>query len=206
MIFEVFLGIQLVPAAAEGQRRSAAHHPADHQYQADAERGNEQERQQAAADGLGDGFFLGALKAGSDGFAQQIVQPPVLFETNARRAEGDGLRMFPNDVAAGSTVGRDDFAADVAAVDLDLLQRDAVAVPAGAEDLKEFAVFEGDVPGFPIAEPHQQQKGGRDEQRRSGMSHTPGSARLFAFFLHGRLLLLYRIVDGELHGSPFTVG
>ena len=46
----------------------------------------------------------------------------------------------------------------------------------------------------------------RHEQHCSGEEPAPGSARLFAFFLHGRLLLLSRTVDGEPQGSPFTVG
>ncbi len=65
---------------------------------------------------------------------------------------------LPLALCAGGAIGGDDFAANVAAIDLDLLQRDAVAVPAGVEDLDEFAVFQRDVAGFAIAEPHEQHK------------------------------------------------
>ena len=92
-------------------------------------------RQEAGADGLEGGFFLAALKVGSHGGFEQIVQARVIFKTDARRAEGDGLRMFTAGVGAGGQVGSDDLAANVAAIDLDLLQPDALAVAAGVERL-----------------------------------------------------------------------
>ena len=59
--------------------------------------------------------------------------------------------MLAVDALARGAIGSDDFAANVASVDLDLLQSDAVAMPAGVEDLNEFAVLQWHVARFRAA-------------------------------------------------------
>ena len=103
-------------------------------------------------------------------------RPAIFFQTDARRAEGDGLRMFAARIGAGGEVGGDDLAANVGAIDLHLLQTDAVAVPAGVEDLDEFAVLQADVVGFAIAEPRRARQAATESSNEPRKEPAPPSA------------------------------
>ena len=122
---------------------------------------------------------------------EQIVQTGVFLQTDARRAEGNRLRMLAARIGTGGEVGGDDFTAYFGAIDLHLLQPDLGTVPAGVEDLNKFAVFQMDRGRFAIAKPHEQDKR-RQGQRQSEEEPAPEMARLFAFFLHGSLFLQFR--------------
>src|SRR5262249_27205118 len=184
---QVFLGVDLGPAAAEGQRRATAREPADEQEDAAGADAEEEEGQQPGADGLEWRVLLGALVAGADGLLELRVQALVVLQADTGGAEGDELRAPAVEVAVGDEVGCDHVTLDLAVVDLDLLQAERGRVlPADVEELNELPVLEVNGARFPGEEPAD--KGGGDQHQEKPRRHEPAppTATRSASFLHRR--------------------
>src|SRR5262249_34817586 len=137
--FQVFLRIELVPAAAEGERRLAARDPADHHEAEHTEGHQEENREDHGGDAADAGVLVGYLVGGGDPGIEQRLQ--VFVEIADGGPPGNRLHPLGGFGPVGNAVAGDDLAAQLGSPEeSDVLENDAGVL----QDLLELAELEGD--------------------------------------------------------------
>src|SRR5262249_51613742 len=138
---QVFLSVELVPAAAKGQRRRSPREPADEQEQAQEQGGEQDHHGNDRGDALEDRFILLPLVVDAGSF-EELVQVLVILQTQAERTEPN--RRGPR-VPTGYVIRGNDFAGNLGTAHFEVSHRYVGRIISGsAQDLDELAVLEAD--------------------------------------------------------------
>ena len=199
---QVFLGVELGLAAAEGQRRAAGR-PAHQHQQPDGDDHDQDHRQHRVTDALQHRLFFLALPLSAGRLAEEAVEVLVLLDAEPLGAEGDRADVNGGAAAVEDGVAEDDVAADVGVADLDAADADAGVVAAGFKDLKEFAVFEGGIGGFAVEQPEQGAGDGQQGQDDQA-GREPTAATDVASFMHRTMLRKGDRRPGRARPAVFT--